>query len=330
MLVTLGAGFLIAPQAQADETSCRELRVPVSIVGLAQTMSGTLCTPAGAKTIQVLIPGGFYNRVYWDITLEPEVRSFRRAMNKAGYATFAVDRLGTGRSSMTPSVLLSAVTQAGAVHQVVQALRSATVGPRFDKVILGGHSLGSAIAVIEAATYRDVNGVLVTSMAHHLNLAGIAPIFATFVPAALDPKLSGKGLDPGYLTTMPGTRFSSLHSPGPYNATVANLEESTKDVAAPTELVDAALLGTVTPFTRMVDVPVLSVMASQDPTFCGLLATNCSSPEALRRSEQLFYSPSARLQTYVLTGYGHSFNYAPNAPDYHKVVTQWADRTVGR
>lgn len=330
MLTVIAAGTVTTPHVQASSTACQEMQFPVSVAGLPYTMAGTLCTPAtSAGTVQVLIPGGFYNRSYWDISVEPQIRSFRRAMNNAGYATLTIDRLGTGHSSTPPSVLLTAIAQAGAVHQVVRALRSGSEGPQFDKVILGGHSLGSAIAVIEAATYRDVDGVLVTGMAHRLNATGIIPIFATFVPAALDPKFSAKTLDLGYLTTMPGTRFDSLHKPGPFNAAVATFEESTKDVAAPTELVDAALLGTVTPFTRLVGVPVLSVMASNDPTFCGLLATDCSSSEALRRSEQLFYSPAAQLQTFVVRGYGHSFNFAPNAPEYHNVVARWAQSTVG-
>jgi pimeloyl-ACP methyl ester carboxylesterase len=334
--ITLAAASTISlalpTQVLASEVTCRETQFPVTIAGAANTMSGTLCTPAtGTRTIQLLIPGGFYNRSYWDIPLAPEIRSFRRAMTNAGYATLTVDRLGTGRSSTPPSILLTAITQANAVHQVVKALRAGTTGTVFEKVILGGHSLGSAIAITEAATYGDVDGVLVTGMAHRLNVLGIVPIFATFMPAALDQTLRREGLDLGYLTTMPGTRFNSLHKPGTYNPAVADLEESTKDVAAPGELVDGALLGTITPFTRLVNVPVLSAMASHDPTFCGaLLATDCTSADALRRSEQLYYSPAARLQTYVLPGYGHSFNYAPNAPGFHKAVIRWADSMIGR
>lgn len=330
-LTALGLAFLLTPtQAQAAEPTCQDLRFPVTLVGTAQTMAGTLCVPAGARTVQVLVPGGFYNSAYWDIAVDPALHSFRRAMNNAGYATLTVDRLGTGRSTLPPSVLLSAITQADAVHQVVQALRAGTRSQSFAKVFLGGHSLGSAISIIEAATYRDVDGVLVTSMGHHLNLLGLAPIAATFVPALLDPAFTGRVLDPGYLTTMSGTRWNSLHRPGPYDAAIDRFDEITKDVAAPTELVDAALLGTLTPYTRQVGVPVLTVMSSQDPTFCGLLATDCSSSATFLAAERSFYGPAARLQAYVLPNYGHSLNYAPNAPDLHKVVTAWADRMVGR
>jgi pimeloyl-ACP methyl ester carboxylesterase len=326
VLAALVLGLLLVPARAQAEVNCQEQRFPVSVAGLAQTMAGTLCVPSGgANTVQVLVPGGLYNRSYWDIQLYQQSRSFRLAMNRAGYATLAVDRLGTGQSSKPPSALLTVLAQANAVHQVVGTLR-----PRFDKVIIGGHSLGSAIAVVEAATYRDVDGVLVTGMGHRLNTLGLLPIFATFVPAALDPAFRHSGIDPGYLTTMPGTRFNSLHRPGPYDAAVAAADESTKDVVAPGELLDGALLGTVLPYTRLVDVPVLTMMASGDPTFCGLLATDCGSSAALARSEQPFYAPEARLSTYVVNGYGHSFNYAPSAPDHHAAVVRWADRMVGR
>jgi pimeloyl-ACP methyl ester carboxylesterase len=325
-LAALLIAFLPVPASAQAEPSCQELRFPVSVAGLPQTMAGTLCVPAGdPRTVQVLVPGGFYNQSYWDIPLHQQTRSFRLAMNRAGYATLTLDRLGTGRSSKPPSVVLTALIQANAVHQVVRTLR-----PRFDKVILGGHSLGSAIAVIEAGTYHDVDGVLVTSMGHRLNIPNLVPIFATFAPAALDPAFRDRSYDPGYLTTRPDTRYTSLHRPGPYDATIAVTEESTKDVSAPTELVDAALIATVAPYSRLIDVPVLTVIASDDPTTCGVLATNCTTSATFLNAERPYYAPAARLRGYVLDGYGHSFNYAPNAPDYHAEVVRWADDMVGR
>jgi pimeloyl-ACP methyl ester carboxylesterase len=330
--VAIGIALTLMPvPARAAGATCEDLSFPVSVVGTAHTMFGRLCIPAGgADTVQVLIPGASYRSVYWDIQVTPEIRSFRRAMNNAGYATLAVDRLGTGRSSVPLSAVVTALTEANAVHQVVTALRSGALGPGFDKVIVGGHSLGSAISVIEAATYRDVDGVLVTGMTHHLNVLGTAPIAATLAPAILDPAFAGSGLDPGYLTTLPGTRFSSMHGPAAYNTAVAQYEEATKDVVAATEIGDAALFGSVAPYSILIDVPVLTVVASRDPVICGLLATNCGSSATLLRDELPFYAPAARLRAFLLNGYGHALNYAPNAPDYHNVVVQWADGMVGK
>jgi len=38
-------------------------------------------------------------------------------------------------------------------------------GRRFEQLLLGGHSQGSMISIIEAASYGDVDGVLVTGSA---------------------------------------------------------------------------------------------------------------------------------------------------------------------
>jgi pimeloyl-ACP methyl ester carboxylesterase len=323
-------GFLPAPGiARADGPSCRSVDIPVTLVALPQTMHGTLCVPAaGARTIHVLIPGGTYNSTYWDIGYQPETRSFRKAMNNAGYATLALDRLGTGGSSIPPSVSLTTITEAVPVHEVIGKLKSGELGPRFDKVILGGHSFGSAMAIVEAATFHDVDGVLITGLAHRINLGGTIPVFAATLPAILDPKFSDGRHDPGYLTTLPDTRYSIFHSPGPKMDGAVTFDESTKDTSVHTQAVDLFLLGVITPYSALIDKPVM-IALGQDTVFCGLLATDCSSSEAIKRTEAPYYSDAADLRTFALQGYGHAINYAPNAPDYHRAVMEWADQKIG-
>jgi pimeloyl-ACP methyl ester carboxylesterase len=312
----LGVSLTIAPLPAQAAVTCQDINYPVSL----GTMYGKLCTPAGATTVQVLIPGGTYNSSYWDIEFSPDTRSYRAAMNKAGFATLALDRLGTGRSSKPLSLLVTASAQAQAAHEVIQKLR-----PKFRKVIIGGHSIGSAMAMIEAGNYRDVDGVLVTAMTHRMNLITVLPVLANMIPAPLDPKLSSRGLDPGYLTTGPGTRYKSFHAPGPNVPGAISFDETTKDVFAATEAVDTiALTNVVIPATRRINAPVLLIVG-EDNHFCGApLGSDCSSAEALRASEAPFFSPEAKLKTFILNGYGHSINYAPNAAEYHSVVAGWA------
>lgn len=309
------AAFL-SPAPAVAATTCEDLSVPVTVALLPQTMHGRLCAPPGASTVVVLIPGGTYNASYWDIGYTPEIRSFRLAANQAGFATLALDRLGTGSSSKPLSTLLSASAQALAAHQVIQSIHA-----RFAKVIVGGHSIGAAMAMIEAGRYHDVDGVLVTGMTHRMNLITVIPVLAQMIPAPLDPALAPRGLDAGYLTTDPGTRYNAFHTPGPYDAAAIAYDESTKDVFAATEAVDSLTLTTVvTPASQQITVPVLLVVGN-DPHFCGALGSDCSSPEALRASEAPFFG--GPLQTYILDGYGHAINYAPNAPTYFAVVTAW-------
>jgi pimeloyl-ACP methyl ester carboxylesterase len=315
----LATTTLLVPLPASAAVTCQEVSYPVQIgltplVTSLETIAGRLCAPDGARTVQVLIPGGTYDRTYWDVGFEPSTHSFTRSQNNAGFATLALDRLGTGKSSKPLSALVTASTQASAVHQVISTLK-----PRFAKVIVAGHSIGSAMALIEAGTWRDVDGVLVTGFTHKMNFVTVVPVLANMIPA---------GLDVGYLTTMPNTRYNSFHKPGPLISGAISFDESTKTVFAVTEAVDTILLNTVIiPISSKITVPVLIVVGN-DTHFCSsglpLMGSDCSSPAALKADEGQFYPAVPRLDTYILNGYGHSINYAPNAPDYHSVVANWA------
>ncbi|WP_158890617.1 alpha/beta hydrolase [Amycolatopsis anabasis] len=328
----IGAAFTPA-QAQATTATCRELNIPVTVgLLLPGTVFGKLCVPPRpTHTVQLLIPGATYNGTYWDPPTTPGVHSYRKSQNAAGYATLTVDRLGSGRSSVPPGVTLTALIQAEVMHQVISKLRNGAFGPRFDKVIIVGHSLGSAISVLEAATFGKVDGVLLTGIAHRINPLPVAALFTTFYPAALDPVLSRKYLDPVYLTTRPGTRNADFFLPGKASPEAIALDEATKDVFAATEAPDGLGVSVFTPYTLLIGVPVLLAI-SRDPLLCDpLLAIDCTSAETVRAAEAPYYSPAARLRTYLLPGeFGHSFNYAPNANEFFSAAAAWADEFVGR
>lgn len=319
--VLLAALVPVPAPASAAQTTCEDVYTPVQFGLIRQVMYGRLCVPQGARTVQVLVPGGTYTSGYWDIPVDGGTRSVTRAMNGAGIATMAVDRIGSGKSTKPLSILVDVPNQAEAVHQVIQHLR-----PRFAKVLLGGHSIGSAIAMAEAGRYHDVDGVLVTGMTHQWDYVRAVPALTNLIPATLDPKLSLRGLDVGYLTTVPGSRYTMFHAPGPNIAAVINLDESTKDVVSAGEFVTTALMSNlVLPASAAIDVPVMTVQTSAD-YFCGTppLGADCSSAEALARSEKPFYPRAPRLDAFVVNGYGHVFNYdRQNANRYHAALLAW-------
>ena len=276
----------------------------------------------------LLVHGGTYNRVYWDFPYRPNTYNFRLAMNRAGFSTLTLDRLGTGASSRPPSATLSANAQASAIHQVIQALRQGNVTEKpVTSVILGGHSIGSMAAMWEASTYHDVNGVLLTGITHHVNSANIAKVVAFSArPAALDPQLGHRGYDPGYLTTVPGIRAGAFYAPGVAEPGVARTDEETKDVFAPTEAPDG-LAAALTPATRAIEVPVLLANGAHDLMMCGA-GTDCTSAATLKAAEDPYFSPAAHLRTFSLPGFGHDINLAPNTGDYQRAVIDWANSVV--
>ncbi|QBS40731.1 alpha/beta hydrolase [Nocardia sp. CS682] len=269
--------------------------------------------------IMVLMPGSNYNHTYWDFPYAPETYNFRRAMNAAGYATLVVDRFGNGNSTRPPSASLTATGSVQALHQLVGAVRQGLPGVQpFRKVITGGHSLSSGIAVIEASTYHDVDGVLLTGFSHSLNMAGTLSVVGTYYPAAQDPRFAGQGYDPGYLTTRPGTRAFDFYGEGNYDPAVLATDEATKEVFSLTEYPDG-LTSTLPPTTNFIDVPVLVTNGSADR----LCLNACANTAALAAAEAPYFGPAAKLRTYVLPGSGHSMNLARNTAEYQAAVKDW-------
>lgn len=322
-------GACLPALAQADQArpSCQGVDAPVSVGSQSTVMHGTLCLPAGQTpgTVMVLVPGSTYNHIYWDFTYQPAHYDFRLAMNEAGYATFVVDRLGTGLSSRPPSASVSSTVQASAVHQVIQALRAGQIGGvGFPKVLLGGHSLGSMISLIEAWTYHDEDALLLTGISHNVNSAPSNPFYS----ADQDPAFAGKGYDPGYFTTRQGTRGGLFYAPGTTNPKVVATDEATKDVASYTELPDG-LGATSSLDSSLIQVPVLIADGSLDRLACNAAINNCASAAAMRASEAPYFSAAACLHTYLLLGSGHDINLATNTTGYQKAVRAWADTFVG-
>ncbi|MGH3788452.1 MAG: alpha/beta hydrolase [Pseudonocardiaceae bacterium] len=275
--------------------------------------------------MQLLIHGGTYNRLYWDFPYQPERYSYQRDMARHGYATFAVDRLGTGQSTKPPSVTLLDRVEAESIHQVIGHLRAGRVGGvRFDRVILVGHSLGSGVVTVEAATYHDVDGVILTGTSHQVSPLEVVKSFTIYLhPVTLDPQLRKNGGDPGYSTTRPGLRGPVFYVAGNADPDVIATDEETKDQAAGLGVGAALVFGNLGPASRSIDVPVLLAVGDNDFAFCGFLARDCSSAEVLREQEAPFFSPAAELSTFVLPESGHSIALHKNAEKYREATRAW-------
>ncbi|MEU7767405.1 hypothetical protein AB0B25_20020 [Nocardia sp. NPDC049190] len=124
--------------------------------------------------------------------------------------------------------------------------------------------------------------------------------------------------------TRPGTRAHDFHAPDDADLDVIAVDESTKDVFAPTEYPDG-LTSTIPPMTNLVTAPVLVVNGSLDRLSCGPGYTVCANAETLYVTEAPFFGPAARLRTFVLAGSGHEVNLARNTAEYQAAVVEWAE-----
>jgi len=329
--------FALAPPAGADglpALTCSVHTLPVAITdpGPAdQTMWRQLCYRGSREpaTVQLLVHGASYNHLYWNFPYGNGYYSYVDAATAAGYATFDIDRIGDGNSSHPPSSELDLTAGAVALHDAVTALRAGAVdGHPFQHVIMVGHSIGSVEAWIEAARYHDVDAVIITGALHALSPNVPALAESDLYPAVDDPKFAGSGLDPGYLTTRPGTREALFYDPATTNPAVLALDEADKDTTTAAELTDAVSLVAEPPAEQpslQINVPVLVVVGAQDNLFCaGVTVYNCASAASVQSFESQYYSPQAHLKVAVIPDTGHDLALSTTAPVTDAVMIGWS------
>ena len=330
----LALAVLVPSGARADQGGfrCEELTFDVTLSpsdATVYSVFGVLCSRGSIehKTIQIALHGATYSHLYWDWPYQPETYSYVRRATAAGYAVLNLDRIGIGQSDHPPAADVTIGANAHVVHQIVQELRGGDrVVPSFgriraERVALVGHSLGSVISIQEAATYGDVDGVVLTGVSHTVTPA-LGEVLASLYPANLDPLFAGRNIPDGYLTSLPGSRGVFYHLPA-VDPLVLAIDEQTK------ETVTVAELDTAFPALALstgIHVPVLVIVGDFDAAFCA--APSCSASGSLD-DEVNFFPADACVETAFVAGAGHDLNLQFQAQQTYDVVLDWIDRRVG-
>ncbi|GAA3431035.1 alpha/beta hydrolase [Kutzneria kofuensis] len=312
-------------------TTCQDVSVPAQLdLLLTVQVHGRLCVPAGADKVQLLVHGATYDSRYWDEPVEGNLYSYVREATVDGWATLAVDLVGYGQSTKVPSATLTATTQALVVHQLIGKLRAGTIGGHaFPRVLLSAHSVGGAEAVIETSLYNDADALAVSGMSHMLSVPQLLQTFTSGLhPVTLDPSPLATQYDPGYLTTVPGTRGTLFYGPDPDPVMVA-YDEATKGAISGTEAADAISLGFVLPTSRAVHIPVYLVLGDSDKLYCSaVLGTDCTDNASLDAQERPYFANASSFTAVVVPDSGHDVNLSPNAVSYETALNTWADTHI--
>lgn len=330
----------VVPPAQAAEpavSSCHDVRVPVTVAPqVAGPIAGTLCSPAQtADTLQILVHGYTYNRKYWDAGYQPETYSYPQAANARGYATLAIDRLGSGESFHPLSAFVTYDTGASAIRQVIAAAKRGDLGSAYKNIVLVGHSYGSYINYAVAGQDKDVNAMIATGSAHQINIPYVTKALAPFLrPAALDKKFAKANLDPGYLALEPGAPNRAFLNQSNTDPVMAELNEtSLKDTGTAADL--ATLFprfvtnSTLLNESKKINIPSLTVNGQIDPFFCQGIAADCTSGETLAAYERPFYGPQATVEAFVVPGTSHNTAMERTAPQSYAAMLDFVDQYVG-
>ncbi len=284
----------------------------------------TYCQPfnwaKGQRQADVLTHGATYTHTYWDWPQDPALYSYTDKVLADGRAVLNYDRIGNGQSTRpSSSTEITMASDAFVLHQLVHGLE--LLG--FKQINSISHSYGSGVAIAEAATYGDVSRVMVSGYLHRPSNPAVT---AGNYPANQDPKFAGLGLDNGWLTSRPGVRGTSFHSPSSDPDVVA-YDETQKDLVSLTGLLN--FLGqrntpVDTNLSNQIDVPVLSITGQQDAIFCYDPGTfNCADVPAVTTNEAPFYVNAASLNVATVPDSGHDLTLHPSAPDSYQIISQW-------
>jgi pimeloyl-ACP methyl ester carboxylesterase len=329
--MSIGGTAHAAISQESELASCRQVNLPVALGAgepANQTVSGTLCTPrtwSTTRAIDVLTPGATYNSLYWNWPQNPSLYSYVDKTLAAGRATFDYDRIGTGASSHPISTDITFQSDAYVLHEIISWLHYGQGYRQIDSI---AHSYGSAVAIQEAGSYRDVNELVLTGFLHDLTNPNFAKIATALYPANLDPEFTSQNLDSGYLTTVPGTRGSLFYDQATANPSVIAYDEAHKDTISATNLatgLPAAELPAGLNVANAVTAPVLLVVGQDDGLFCGAVPAtpDCTSSSSVRTFEAPFYTSAASVTAKTIPGTGHDLALSPSANQSFAVINQW-------
>lgn len=131
---------------------------------------------------------------------------------------FAMDTLNTGNSGLLPSALVTVDLNALTIHDVIEALRTGTAGGHaYSRITVIAHSLGSEGSIVEASTYNDEDGLVLTGFSHYPEPGLFTDVLGGQLaePPQLDPNPRLQGHPLGDVKTEPGGARSDLfYAPG--------------------------------------------------------------------------------------------------------------------
>lgn len=359
-----------APEESSQSTAsdCQEVNVPVPTsvldsqlvelpeLGLGGALSGEdeftiygqLCLPAGQtpKTVMLALHGILFNNNYWNADYQPETYNFSEYMNKAGYAVFAIDRLGIGKSSKPLGALVTLDSGAEVAHRIIQKLRAGEIGQQaFERVILTGYSYGSGTSWRETAKYNDADAVLTTAWGSTMQPLPLVRFLPTFIPAQIDPKVSDRPL--GYLSSPVGrdqnyfwdlsnvdpevmkytneTMYETITAgeiatffPRYAGVPITNLPNSSEEIVLP-----------LSDQTKHITKPTFLVNGTGELWFCGIDQQHCTSSQNLQKQESKNFSEGACFRAASIPNAGHNLNLQRNAQFTFETLRTFADQAVG-
>ncbi len=279
----LTAGLLSTPASAEDAIPVVEL--PISFAVKNTNRSAVPCVSDGKDyTVNGVIVGPkdqmsggaaatlWLHAVTWTsdyFNLDIAGHNFARALAEQGHVSIAVDRLGYGASGKPEGRATCFGSEADVAHQMVEALKTGNYTVQggkagsYQKVYLGGSSVGGLIANITAYSFRNVDGVI----NHGFGDFAASPYAAQEVFDAYSRCSAGgdPGVSPAYATFAKSTRDTFYFTDATPEVRAA-VPASSPDPCGQIESVMTGI-GADVALLAGINVPVMLVFGLDDPVF---------------------------------------------------------------
>lgn len=330
MLIAVLAGLVmstaaLAPAADADPTSpsasvdveipvrlANRTALPCVVPGDETVVRGRLVGPveelARPRAVTVYVHDIATGSWFWQFRAAPGL-DFTTALAERGHVSLVIDRPGYGSSELRHGARTCLGAQATVLHQVVSWIRG-DLGT--ETVVLAGHSVGAAIAELEAATFHDVDGLIQMSWSD----AGASPrAVAEAARQHLACLLGGDRAAgrPAYAFYAPGAdAFRSIM----FRSATPQVQASAAALRTADPCGDALSLGSLVVLDQIVShavrVPVLLLFGAED-------ALNRPDAEKLQRLAFL----GQPVTSHTLPGTGGALPLEESARQTQELVADW-------
>ena len=288
--------------------------------------------PGQKAPLQILLHGSTYTKEYWDRGSwgygDPKY-SWTKAMNRNGYATLAVDKLGNGASSHPDPVYdVQLPLQMETVHSLISQIKAGKAGvPIPSQLIFVAHSSGSILGADLAQTHPDdIDALVLTGYpAGGANNKGGIPSYHLLPAAISAPIRFPPNLNHGYLLmNSEFNRTSAFYYEGHYDPLIPHLDYLT---SGSQPLGEGFNLGP--PSQPAFKGKVLVVTGTKDPAICGFTPVEqCAYNDTRVKGVDGAFESNTGFAFYMPPS-GHDLNWHYSAPETFETVVEKLGSLIG-
>ncbi|KAL2866202.1 alpha/beta hydrolase [Aspergillus lucknowensis] len=303
-------------------------------------ISAQLCVPGSSdgsdrgRILQIATHGFGFDKTYWDADFDHGKYSYVDAALKAGYSILTYDRLGVGKSDKPDAYdvvqapveveVLKEITLLARTGGLAELVRrkgrgggGTTTTPQFEKVVLVGHSLGSAITLGVLAGHGDiVEGAVATGLIPTGELGSIGVRSFGLEHAESHDRARFQGRGSGYLVQATESNLQQIFfKKGDFDKRVLRYGAQIKETGTVGEFLSLGAVASQA--APEYSGPVLFALAEYDFATC---AGNCTGAYDLETIKHDLLPGASDVRVHIQPGSGHGLTLHLNATGHYQAI----------